>query len=92
MYPELRLVVVMHSDNLGYTETFDEALQGLLNNGAPRPSPVLLRLVGKKAPLAELIPQANDAFENYIRLQGEGRFVEAATRGVATNNAAGNNA
>lgn len=63
---------------VSYAETFDEALQGLLSDGAPRPSPALPQLAGKKAPVNELIPQANDAFENYARLQGEGRFVEAA--------------
>ncbi|MFT7243974.1 MAG: uncharacterized membrane protein (UPF0182 family) [Candidatus Azotimanducaceae bacterium] len=30
-YPELRLVVVMHGDNLSYAETFDEALKGLFS-------------------------------------------------------------
>lgn len=77
-YPELRLVAVMHGDNLSYAETFDKALQGLLTAGGQRLVPVLPQLVGTEIPLQELIPRANTAFENYLRLQGEGRFVEAA--------------
>lgn len=32
-YPELRLVAVMHNDRLSYAETFQEALQGLFEDG-----------------------------------------------------------
>lgn len=78
-YPELRLVAVMQGDNLSYAETFDKALQGLLTEAGKKPPPlVALGFKGEKLPLKELISQANETFKNYLRLQGEGRFVEAA--------------
>lgn len=33
-YPELKLVAVMHNDNLSYSESFDEALSGLFTGAA----------------------------------------------------------
>jgi uncharacterized membrane protein (UPF0182 family) len=78
-YPELRLVAVMHGDNLSYAETFDKALQGLLAEaGRKPPSFAAPGLKGERIPLKELISGANEAFKNYLRLQGEGRFAEAA--------------
>jgi uncharacterized protein len=78
-YPELRLVAVMHGDNLSYAETLDKALQGLLTKEAKKPPPFVgLGFKGERIPLKELISQANEAFKNYLRLQGEGRFAEAA--------------
>jgi uncharacterized membrane protein (UPF0182 family) len=78
-YPELRLVAVMHGDNLSYAETFDKALQGLFTDAAKKlPAALALRFRGEKISLKELISQANEAFKNYLRLQGEGRFPEAA--------------
>jgi uncharacterized membrane protein (UPF0182 family) len=78
-YPELRLVAVMHGDNLSYAETFDKALQGLLSKegkGAPPALPG--RIGGETIALKGLILQAKRAFDDYLRLQGEGRFDEAA--------------
>ena len=78
-YPELRLVAVMHGDNLSYAETFDKALQGLLTKEAKRPSPMLAqRFEGEKIISRKVILQAKEAFDNYLRLQGEGRFGDAA--------------
>jgi uncharacterized membrane protein (UPF0182 family) len=78
-YPELRLVAVMHGDNLSYAKTFDEALEGLLTREGKKPPPMLPgRINGEKVAFKELISRANDAFKNYLRLQGEGRFVEGA--------------
>ena len=78
-YPELRLVAVMHGDNLSYAKTFDEALQGLLTKEGKKPPPMLpARVSGEKILPRELILQAKQAFDNYLRLQGQGRFVEAA--------------
>ncbi len=78
-YPEIRLVAVMHGDNLSYAETLDKALQGLLTKEAKTPPPIpAQRLIGEKILPRELILQAKQAFDNYLRLQGEGRFVEAA--------------
>jgi uncharacterized membrane protein (UPF0182 family) len=71
-YPELRLVAVMHGDNLSYAETFDAALEGLFAEDAPAPpgtEPVSLRQAGARA---------NAAFERYLSAQGEGRFQDAA--------------
>jgi hypothetical protein len=36
------------------------------------------RFRGEKVAVQELILQAKKAFDDYLRLQGEGRFVEAA--------------
>jgi uncharacterized membrane protein (UPF0182 family) len=78
-YPELRLVAVMHGDNLSYAKTFDEALQGLLTPEGKKAPPMLPGGVsGEKIAVKELILQAKQAFDDYLRLQGEGRFVEAA--------------
>jgi uncharacterized membrane protein (UPF0182 family) len=78
-YPELRLVAVMHGDNLSYAETFEKALQGLLTEAGKKPPPALaLGLKGEKISFKDLISRANEAFKNYLRLQGEGRFDDAA--------------
>jgi hypothetical protein len=37
-----------------------------------------LGLKGEKISFKELIARANEAFKNYLRLQGEGRFDDAA--------------
>lgn len=73
-YPELRLVAVMHGDDLSYAETFDEALQGLFGPEQPglaeqQPGTLSLRQLGT---------DANAAFERYLSAQGEGRFQDAA--------------
>jgi uncharacterized membrane protein (UPF0182 family) len=70
-YPELRFVVVMHGDSLSYAETFQAALDGLFEDrerAAPTPA---------GASPADQARRANEAFESYLRLQGEGRFSEA---------------
>jgi uncharacterized protein len=78
-YPELRLVALMHGDNLSYADSFDKALQGLLTREGKKPPALPPGLVsGEKIALKELILQAKQAFDDYLRLQGEGRFVEAA--------------
>jgi uncharacterized membrane protein (UPF0182 family) len=73
-YPELRLVALMHGDNLSYADTFEAALEGLFEATAdvvPEPT--------SAAPgsLQEQARRANEAFESYLRLQGEGQFSEA---------------
>ena len=69
-YPELRLVVTMHGDNMSYAESFDEALEGLFGEEAIR----------RLAPgdLREAGARANAAFERYLEAHGEGRFDDAA--------------
>ena len=71
-YPELRLVVTMHGDNMSYGESFDEALNKLLGeSGTPAG-------IGGTTQAAELGREANDAFKDYLKAQGEGRFQDAA--------------
>jgi hypothetical protein len=69
-YPELRLVVVMHGDNMSYAENFDKALQGLFEDQASE--------VAAQVPLAEIGKQANQAFKGYLQALGEQNFQEAA--------------
>jgi hypothetical protein len=64
---------------LSYAETFEKALQGLLTEAGKKPPPALaLGLKGEKISFKELISRANEAFKNYLRLQGERRFDDAA--------------
>ena len=76
-YPELRLVVVMHGDNLSYAETFETALEGLFEEASSEAikAPPQTTLVPRS--LRETARSANEVFEHYVRLQGEGRFSEA---------------
>ena len=77
-YPELRLVCVMHGDNLSYANSFDEALRGLLEEGAPamaQPKPEKAAVPGS---LEQMVENANDAFNSYLKLLGQKRFEEAA--------------
>jgi uncharacterized protein len=97
-YPELRLVVIMHNENLSYGNTFEDALKGILQpegtdtvrtreqqmpEGFPQqtipeveapPQPTEI----PAGDIDRLIKNANDAFDNYLRLSGEKRFDEAA--------------
>jgi uncharacterized membrane protein (UPF0182 family) len=75
-YPELRLVAVMHGDNLSYAETFEAALEGLFED-TPGPSRTQTQTTHAPATLSEQARRANEVFERYVRLQGEGRFSEA---------------
>jgi uncharacterized membrane protein (UPF0182 family) len=72
-YPELRLVVVMHGDDLSYAETFGQALRGLFDAAPPS-----VEAPAEEASLQELAQRANAAFERYLELQAEQRFDEAA--------------
>jgi hypothetical protein len=69
-YPELRLVVLMHGDNLSYGETFESALAGLFES-----TPAL---IDAPSSFADRARSANEAFEQYLRLQAEQNFDEAA--------------
>ena len=77
-YPELRLVAVMHGDTLSYAETFDKALQGLFERSISE------QMISEEMPSAEvtsmdqLIQDADQAFNDYLRLLGEKRFQEAS--------------
>jgi uncharacterized membrane protein (UPF0182 family) len=74
-YPELRLVVVMHGDQMSYAETFDAALEGLFGAAPPE---LVVGPDGVPSPSRSLGQQANDAFRDYLRLQAEQRFDAAA--------------
>lgn len=89
-YPELRLVVVMHNDNLSYAETFEEALQGLFGESVAEADIPASAVGGILQPTPaeteeetdeidrSLVQQANDAFERYLDLTGQKKFNEAA--------------
>jgi hypothetical protein len=73
-YPELRLVAVMHGDNLSYAESFDEALEGLFSE--KRPEIAGKRVIERGTSREELIREARGAFDSYIRALAEKRFSE----------------
>lgn len=76
-YPELRLVCIMHDDNLSYAPTFEEALDGIF--GEAPPEEMVKREEGQpQAPSGTLIQQANKSFENYLKATGEGKFEDAS--------------
>jgi uncharacterized protein len=81
-YPELRLVVVMHGDDMSYAQTFDQALNKFFNassNNNPPPQEVSTTQISTSTiSNNDLIQQANDAFNNYLRLSGQKKFNEAA--------------
>ncbi len=77
-YPELRLVAVMHNDNLSYAETFGDALEGLFQEGSP-PVQVPKGETGKPGTtqtIRQLIDRANSAFENYLESMQQKNFGE----------------
>ncbi len=78
-YPELRLVAVMQNDDLSYAETFDEALQGLYGQAQPkRQLSTEEKSSIPEGTISDQIKEANQAFENYLKLQSEKKFEEAA--------------
>ncbi len=78
-YPELRLVAVMHDDNLSYAESFEEALEGLFDDehiqSKQRISeqPEAVEITSQR-----LIDRAAEAFGRYIRAFGEKQYSDAA--------------
>jgi hypothetical protein len=81
-YPELRLVAVMHQDDLSYAETFEEALRGLfdLQKGEKLTKRVVKKKPeeGKMLNVEQLVQNANDAFDNYIKSMGEKDFDQSS--------------
>lgn len=73
-YPELRLVAVMHGDDLSYAESFGDALRGLFDDG---PTPEEASPTGE-GNMETLVKEANEAFESHLRHQGNGAFAKAA--------------
>ena len=70
-YPELRLVAVMHGDTLSYAESFEAALAGLFEKQ-------LTQVTYGDEPLSELAASAQMAFRDYLALQANAQFEEAA--------------
>lgn len=78
-YPELRLVVVMHGDDMSYAESFDKALEKLFSSNPNRViSQAQSAQVKSITVPGTLIKQANDAFNKYLQYSGEKRFSDAA--------------
>ena len=80
-YPELRLVAVMHQDQLSYAETFEEALAGLFSGQKDRPrKPIEPDTDGAahQPGLGRRIKAADKAFSDYLQALGDKRFDEAA--------------
>ncbi len=81
-YPELRLVAVMHGEDLSYAPSFDQALKGLFSK--TRPQLAAQTTTTSKEPAAESktvkqqIQNANNAFENYLKYIGQKKFNNAA--------------
>jgi uncharacterized membrane protein (UPF0182 family) len=81
-YPELRLVVVMHGDNLSYGETFDKALQNLFSKTEQQlpvqTEEVQITQEQPETTTKQLIKNANDAFNNYLMDLGDKKFDDAS--------------
>jgi hypothetical protein len=76
-YPELRLVVVMHNDQISYAETFDEALEGLFKAKAgEQPTPT--GRLDQEISVDRLVQQANEAFESYLENLAQKNFQQSA--------------
>lgn len=74
-YPELRLVAVMHDDNLSYAQTFDEALKGLFTGEKGKGLKTTMPI--EEESMAKLIDNANKAFNDYIQNTQDKKFKEA---------------
>ncbi len=87
-YPELRLVAVMHGDKLAYAETFEEALAKLTGLAPRIPETTQPGTGGPSAevqkPAAvtdnEKLRRAGQAFDEYLKLTGEGKFGKASEK------------
>ncbi len=75
-YPELRLVAVMHNDNLSYAETFDEALRNLYT-GESEGMPSGTEPGDQTESVNQLIEKASGAFDEYLRFMQEKNFSKA---------------
>lgn len=74
-YPELRLVAVMHNDDLSYAPTFKEALQGLFEEAPPAQA---LPAAPEETSIDRLIENADRAFNNYLQYLGQKEFQRAS--------------
>ncbi len=76
-YPELRLVAIMHDDQLSYAETFNEALNNLLKGEKPVEIGTAKEGFSISGSVNELIQKANNAFEDYLDFMQQKKFNEA---------------
>ncbi|HED08474.1 MAG TPA: UPF0182 family protein [Ignavibacteria bacterium] len=79
-YPELRLVVVMHGDNMSYAKSFDKALEKLFASSPSKNKVenITMQTATGKLNNNSLAKQANDAFNNYLMYSGKKNFSAAA--------------
>ncbi|MCB9292048.1 MAG: UPF0182 family protein [Lewinellaceae bacterium] len=77
-YPELRLVCVMHDDKLSYAQTFQEALEGLFGEAPAAPERAEGQPAAAVPATADLIQQAQRAFDDYLEATGQKRFEDAS--------------
>lgn len=83
-YPELRIVVIMHNDQISYAPTFDEALKKMMKNKGTAtlaPTDTMGQAIMDKTrdeSNQELIQKARDAFNNYLESTGEKDYEEAS--------------
>ncbi len=79
-YPELRLVVVMHGDDMSYADSFDKALAKFFNASIASSNEVSQQASTNQnnTPYKGLIRQANEAFNNYLKYSGQKKFPDAA--------------
>ncbi len=77
-YPELRLVILMHNDRMTHGPTFDKALEKMLAGTGETEAEQTGREVSGRAMPVEMLQQAQQALDEYLRRTGEGRFREAA--------------
>ncbi len=87
-YPELRLVAIMHGDNLSYAETFDKALEGIFAGEPVKQITEAAEEKQEEAPEQEqpgktlqnqqLIQDADQYLKDYLRNMGDQQFDQAS--------------
>ena len=91
-YPELRLVCIMHNDNLSYASSFDEALKGIFK-GKPvkeiseaaeekeeekKADQAKKKVEAVSSTNKQLIQEADEYLNAYLRNMGNQQFDQAA--------------
>ncbi|MCF8030952.1 MAG: hypothetical protein K9K39_08665, partial [Desulfohalobiaceae bacterium] len=82
-FPELRMVIVMHGENMSYATSFEDALEGLYSEDVEPEEMVeeaTRDTAGEMATVQELIQEANRAFESYLNLQQQMEFEKASRK------------
>jgi uncharacterized membrane protein (UPF0182 family) len=68
----------MHDDRLSYAPTFDEALQGLFEEGTRPYIKTVPQISAEEGTASDLAARANEQFDDYLRFMGENKFEQAA--------------